>query len=90
MITLPTIFIYHIRSLALGILVVSGMVSFGILYAVLSSPHALRSGIPEGGQNVSLAEDTFERVLVWIDTKEKSKNAIPNIPTSLFITPSGL
>ncbi len=90
MIYFTTIFIYHIRSIVIGIFIIGGMISFGVVYTTLSSPYTLQEGIPESGNNVSIADDHIEAVFSWIAAKEKTKITVPAISNSVFFIPSSL
>ncbi len=81
---------YHSRSIVIGILLIGGMISFGIVYATLSSPYALQEEVPESGENVSIADDHIKAVLAWVAEKEKERAAVPTISNSVFFIPSGL
>lgn len=87
---LPPIIIYHIRSIVVGILLIGGMVAFGIVYVALSTPESPTAFVPSDGENVSAAGDRFERVFTWANSKEQHKNSVPKISTSAFFLPPAL
>ncbi len=87
---LPSIIIYHIRPIVIGVLLVGGMAAFSIVYVALSSPQAPIALVPVDGENVSAAKDRFERVFAWASSKEQAKNSVPNVSNSAFFIPSGL
>lgn len=87
---ISNIFTYHIRSIAIGIILIGAMVSFGIIYYAFSSPAVPVASVGVAGENISAAGDRFDRVFLWFAEKEKATQSVPVIPNSAFFIPSGL
>lgn len=81
---------YHTRPISIGILCIGGMISFGVLYSAFSSP-SKPSGIVSSDSGTTVAtEDAFRRFSSWADSKEKTKNQLPQILNSAFFIPPSL
>lgn len=90
MIYLSSMVLHHVRTLVVCILCIGGMISFGVVYAILSSPYNSNGNVPEEGANVAVANNNVASVFSWFDAKQKAQGDIPSISNSVFSTPSGL
>lgn len=89
MIYLFKLIMYHTRPITIGILCIGGMVSFGVLYSVLSSP-SKSADISSNSGAIVATDDAFSRFSSWVDSKEKTKNQLPQISSSVFFVPASL
>lgn len=80
----------HIRSIVVGILIIGGMISFGILYVLFNVPFHNSEGVPQTGENVSTAERAREDVFAWLEKKEAASKTVPAVSQSSFFIPRSL